>query len=180
MQLELRMLHRRLGGTFIYVTHDQEEALVMSDRVVVMRSGQVIQDGTPEKIYRDPQSRFVAEFIGETNVISAVVAETLIRTQDLDLNLLNQSASPDEVTSSIRPEHLNLAERRGERRPGQIHGEGELLDSIFLGPFYRHLVQLEDASVVVVQELALKEERREIGRQVTVFWSTANMTVLPS
>jgi spermidine/putrescine transport system ATP-binding protein len=180
MQLELRMLHRRLGGTFIYVTHDQEEALAMSDRVVVMRSGQVIQDGTPEKIYRDPQSRFVAEFIGETNVISAAVAETVTRAQNLDWNLTNQAASTDEVTISVRPEHLNLADQPGERRQDQVYVEGELLDSIFLGPFYRHLVQLEDASVVVVQELAVEERKIEIGAQVTVFWSPADMTVLPS
>jgi ABC-type Fe3+/spermidine/putrescine transport system ATPase subunit len=174
------MLHRSLGGTFIYVTHDQEEALAMSDRVVVMRSGQVIQDGTPEKIYRDPQSRFVAEFIGETNVISAAVAETVTRAQNLDWNLTNQAASTDEVTISVRPEHLNLADQPGERRQDQVYVEGELLDSIFLGPFYRHLVQLEDASVVVVQELAVEERKIEIGAQVTVFWSPADMTVLPS
>src|SRR2546425_155477 len=69
MQAELRSLQRQLGTTFLYVTHDQEEALTMSDTVVVMNQGQVAQIGTPEEVYRRPLSRFVAGFVGETNLL---------------------------------------------------------------------------------------------------------------
>ena len=68
MQLELKSMHERLGITFIYVTHDQEEALTMSDKVVVMSDGMIQQTGTPEEIYNEPENAFVADFIGESNI----------------------------------------------------------------------------------------------------------------
>ena len=113
MQLELRSLHRRLGGTFIYVTHDQEEALVMSNRVVIMRSGRIVQDGSPQDVYRHPRSRFVAEFIGETNLLTAQASQTTISLPRLGLQAPNNSSLTGEVCLSIRPEHLRLDEGAG-------------------------------------------------------------------
>ena len=73
MQVELKLLHAELGITFIYVTHDQEEAMTISDRIVVMQAGQIVQDGAPEEIYNSPANAFVAEFIGHSNVMEAMV-----------------------------------------------------------------------------------------------------------
>ncbi len=73
MQLELREMHDKLGITFIYVTHDQEEALTLSDRIVVMREGKIQQIGTPTDIYNEPQNCFVADFIGESNILDTTM-----------------------------------------------------------------------------------------------------------
>ena len=179
MQLELRALHRRLGGTFIYVTHDQEEALVMSDRVVIMRSGRIVQDGTPQDIYRNPRNRFVAEFIGETNLLAAQASETTISVPNLDLRIPNDSSVTGDVSLSIRPEHLRLDEGAGTVAAGRIGVEGELLDSIFLGSLYRHLVRLADGSILTVEELATDDRDDAIGSQVGVSWSPSDMAILP-
>ena len=179
MQLELRALHRRLGGTFIYVTHDQEEALVMSNRVVIMRSGRIVQDGTPQEIYRHPRTRFVAEFIGETNLLAAQAAEGVISVRALDLQIPNGSSIAGEVSLSIRPEHLRLDAGRVVAEAGRLSVGGELVDSIFLGSLYRHLVRLSDGSILTVEELATDDRDDTIGSRVRVSWSPSDMAILP-
>ena len=178
MQLELRALHRRLGGTFIYVTHDQEEALVMSNRVVIMRSGRIVQDGTPQDIYRHPQTRFVAEFIGETNLLTAQATEAEIKVQALDMRIPNGSSITGEVALSIRPEHLRLDADGRATEAGRLSVGGELLDSIFLGSLYRHLVRLTDGSILTVEELASDDRDDAIGSRVRVSWSPSDMAIL--
>lgn len=179
MQLELRALHRRLGGTFIYVTHDQEEALVMSNRVVIMRSGRIVQDGTPQDVYRHPQNRFVAEFIGETNLLAAQATETTISVRKLDLRIPNESSITGDVSLSIRPEHLRLDEQAGANKGVRLSVGGDLLDSIFLGSLYRHLVRLADGSILTVEELATEDRDDAIGSRVAVSWSPSDMAILP-
>ncbi|MCY3661512.1 MAG: ABC transporter ATP-binding protein [bacterium] len=179
MQLELRALHRRLGGTFIYVTHDQEEALVMSNRVVIMRSGRIVQDGTPQAIYRNPRNRFVAEFIGETNLLAAQATETAIIVRNLDLRIPNESNATGDVSLSIRPEHLRLDDGAGTTEGGRLSVGGELLDSIFLGSLYRHLVRLGDGTILTVQELATDDRDHAIGSRVVVSWSPSDTAILP-
>ena len=179
MQLEFRALHRRLGGTFIYVTHDQEEALVMSDRVVIMRSGQIVQDGTPQDVYRHPRNRFVAEFIGETNLLAAQASEGTISVPSLDLRIPNKSTRTGAVSLSIRPEHLRLDGGAGAAEAGRISVGGELLDSIFLGSLYRHLVRLADGSILTVEELAGDDRDEAVGSRVAVSWSAGDLAILP-
>ncbi|WP_431285669.1 ABC transporter ATP-binding protein [Humitalea sp. 24SJ18S-53] len=109
LQGELKRLQRRTGTTFVFVTHDQEEALAMSDRVAVFRDGQIDQVGTPEEVYRRPATRFVAEFVGETNILE-------VRTQHGQASIMNfggvmvpsQVALPDSATLSLRPESVAL------------------------------------------------------------------------
>jgi spermidine/putrescine transport system ATP-binding protein len=115
MQLELKTLQHALGIAFIFVTHDQEEALTMSDRIVVMRAGQIEQIGTPREIYRRPKNRFVAEFIGETNLFPVTVDRiegdtALARTADgVALNLPATGRTPGEqVTAILRPADFTL------------------------------------------------------------------------
>ncbi|WP_136646411.1 ABC transporter ATP-binding protein [Tabrizicola sp. YIM 78059] len=116
MQLELKSLQHSLGIAFIFVTHDQEEALTMSDRIVVMRAGKIEQIGTPREIYRQPRNRFVAEFIGETNLFPVTVdriqgAEALARTAEgVDLRLPAAGRKVGEVVTAIlRPTDFSLA-----------------------------------------------------------------------
>jgi spermidine/putrescine transport system ATP-binding protein len=115
MQLELKALQNNLGIAFIFVTHDQEEALTMSDRIVVMRAGQIEQIGTPRDIYRHPKNRFVAEFIGETNLFAVTVDridgdQALARTADgVGLHLPAAGRKPGEqVTAILRPADFTL------------------------------------------------------------------------
>ncbi len=124
MQLELKTLQNNLGIAFIFVTHDQEEALTMSDRIVVMRAGKIEQIGTPRDIYRHPKNRFVAEFIGETNLFPVTVARVegslaLARTVDgIQLHLPAAGRSVGEqVTAILRPADFTLG---GAGIPGRV------------------------------------------------------------
>ena len=87
MQIELKNMHKELGITFIFVTHDQEEALMMSDKIVVMSKGQIQQVGTPEEIYNKPQNAFVADFIGESNIFDGMKKEGMILYVMMTMNL---------------------------------------------------------------------------------------------
>ncbi|MDA8096782.1 MAG: polyamine ABC transporter ATP-binding protein, partial [Clostridia bacterium] len=120
MQLELKHLQRHLGITFVYVTHDQEEALIMSDRIGVMHAGVLEQIGTPDEIYERPATAFVADFIGETNLLPATVGQAngssvLLEMGDLRLRVptAGNLASGQHVTVAIRPEHLTLGPANG-------------------------------------------------------------------
>ncbi|MGH8434277.1 MAG: ABC transporter ATP-binding protein [Pseudomonas sp.] len=109
MQIELKRLQHETGITFIFVTHDQEEALTMSDRIAVINKGQVLQVGTPTEIYEAPVNRTVADFIGETNFLSAEALDSGVRLADGQL-LSAFSAKRGAVTLAIRPERVSLAE----------------------------------------------------------------------
>jgi len=120
MQLELKDLQQRVGITFIYVTHDQEEALTMSNRIAVMSKGKVLQIGTPLEIYEQPNSRFVADFIGETNFLGGVVEEVsegqaFVRLDELGCTLTGRCMGPlqrgERAAVSIRPEKMRIVEK---------------------------------------------------------------------
>ncbi len=133
MRIELKQLQKKLGITFIFVTHDQEEALTMSDRVAVLSAGRVEQIGTVDEIYYKPATRFVATFIGETNIVEAVVlgqSNGLTRCRlegGLELEVKNPPAAPGEsILLSLRPEKIRLARQKPEGInvfPGRVSGE---------------------------------------------------------
>ena len=135
---EVKELQRRLGVTTIMVTHDQEEALTMADRIVVMDHGVISQIGTPVEIYRDPASPFVADFVGTMNFLPAkVLAPTRLRLGDLELNLprgLDGLEADKEVTLCIRPEDLAVGDTAGDA-PNSATARVDALE--FLGAFYR-------------------------------------------
>ena len=117
MRHELKQIREQLGITFIFVTHDQEEALIMSDRIAVMSHGSLQQVGTPEEIYNHPENRFVADFVGETNLVQGVIRELCsdaacveYADQELSLAIQNENlfATEQQVHLSIRPEHINI------------------------------------------------------------------------
>jgi spermidine/putrescine transport system ATP-binding protein len=153
MQLELKELQQQVGITFVYVTHDQEEALTMSDRIAVMNKGRVLQVGTPEEIYERPGDRFVADFIGETNLIDGTVktvsgdkaaieiAPGLVITAATG----EQTRAGDSVTVALRPEKITIATTPGDDRavPGIVH------EVIYTGVDTRYLVRLGKAIVTV-------------------------------
>jgi len=131
MQLELKAMHRNLGITFVYVTHDQEEALTMSDRVVVMNDGVIQQVGTPKKIYDEPSNAFVANFIGESNILSGtMISDYNVSFCGATFRCLDKGFNKNEnVDLVIRPEDIEVGEE------GQL--EGKVIDVVFKGTFYQ-------------------------------------------
>ncbi|MEP9373592.1 ABC transporter ATP-binding protein [Mesorhizobium sp. KR1-2] len=142
---ELRAIVDRLGITTLYVTHDQEEALAMSDRVAVMRNGRIEQIGTPAEIYHCPQSRFVAQFIGSSNLVEGrVVAGGLDSSGDFWPLVLGPHLAPGEsITVLYRPEHIGVVQGGGGV-PGRIE------TTTFLGPVVRLSVKLASGRIVIV------------------------------
>jgi len=133
MQVELQEIHDRVESTFFYVTHDQDVAMSMSDRLAVMNEGGIEQIGTPKEIYREPESAFVADFIGDTNLLSGVVENTTHPPQleldgDLEVTVeLGESPVRGDALASIRPEELDVA----ESGTGVINGK--VVDRYFHG-----------------------------------------------
>jgi spermidine/putrescine transport system ATP-binding protein len=181
MQLELKQLQERVGITFIYVTHDQEEALTMSDRIAVMNAGKVLQIGTPEEIYENPETRFVADFIGETNFLEGTVAE--INGDDIVVSLEGQTAvkahcivpveKGQDVSVVIRPEKFSLSEN------GMMVGQVE--ETIYIGTDTRYIIRLTDKISVTVREQNLdprQARRYHVGDEVGLNWDPAHAQVL--
>jgi spermidine/putrescine transport system ATP-binding protein len=181
MQLELKALQAQVGITFIYVTHDQEEALTMSDRIAVMDAGRVLQVGTPYEIYEHPTTRFVADFIGETNFLEGEVIDVLgaLITVLVDSEVHVQATSDGHVqpgqavTVVIRPEKFNL------EAEGMV--KGKVKEIIYIGTDTRYIVQLSARTEVVIREQNIDPSRmgqvRE-GGEIGVAWNPAHALVL--
>jgi spermidine/putrescine transport system ATP-binding protein len=148
MQLELKRLQRRLGTTFVYVTHDQEEALTMSDRIAVMDRGRVLQVGAPEEIYERPATRFVADFLGEANLLDAYAADGGIRVGDHFIRVATEGrTSGAQLTVCLRPERVTLADS-GDGLPGVVE------EAIYAGCELKYVVRLADGQTLAVRSAA--------------------------
>lgn len=145
MQYELKEMQRDLGITFIFVTHDQEEAMVMSDRIVVMKDGIIQQMGTPKDIYNEPVNRYVANFIGESNIISGVyVKKNLVRFLDVDFPVVGYEFEDNEpVDVVIRPEDWDVVPLEKAKVIGLV------TSSIFKGVHYELCVDIAGTEYVV-------------------------------
>lgn len=145
MQYELKEMQRDLGITFIFVTHDQEEAMVMSDRIVVMKDGIIQQLGTPKDIYNEPVNRFVANFIGESNIVPGVyVQKNLVRFLDVDFECVGYVFEDNEpVDVVIRPEDWDVVPLKKAKLIGNV------TSSIFKGVHYELCVDLQGMEFVV-------------------------------
>ena len=120
MQLELKEMHRQLGITFIYVTHDQEEVLTMSDTIVIMKDGYIQQVGTPKKIYDEPANAFVANFIGESNIVDGVMLRDFrVRFSGQEFDCLDKGFEANEpIDVVVRPEDVDVV----KPEDGMLHG----------------------------------------------------------
>ena len=152
MQLELKRMHKELGITFIFVTHDQEEALTMSDKIVVMSKGMKQQEGTPEAIYRRPQNAFVADFIGESNIFNGhKIRKDTVRFMDREFTCEDNIPAETRVDVMIRPELVELT----EKGKGQL--DGEVISSVFKGKRYEITLQCGKNEVVAESASSLTE-----------------------
>nr|WP_257313668.1 ABC transporter ATP-binding protein [Shinella pollutisoli] len=181
MQLDIRDLHRRLGLTIVFVTHDQSEALTMSDRVAVFNKGKIEQIGTPRQVYDEPATRFVAEFIGETNLIEGVVArisggEAAVRLAsgaEIVSAVSGGVAEGATVYLSVRPERIELAEARNA-----AHNclETEVTDSVYQGDHLR--VELAAGSHPLIAKLGRRSREFEPGTKVFAAFSAGDCRVI--
>jgi len=159
MQVELKSIQKRVGITFIFVTHDQEEALTMSDRIAVFNEGKIVQVGTPAEIYETPASPFVAGFVGTSNLIDGEVAKRL---------------TGSEKMFSVRPEKIHLGSANDKPEANMISVDGVVRDVVYLGLFTRYLVETEGGVDLVVVEQNLKTTSMSVlsakGQKVRLFW----------
>lgn len=179
MQNELKALQRQLGITFIFVTHDQEEALTMSDRIVVMREGRIEQDGTPREIYEEPKNLFVASFIGEINIFSASVLYRIdaqrvranVEGRECDIYVQLQVNQGDQLNVLLRPEDLRVEEiNNSEQVDGII---GYVRERNYKGMTLESVVELENGKMVLVSEFFNEDDPdvdHSLNQKMAVTW----------
>jgi len=151
MQLELKNMHERLGITFIYVTHDQEEALTMSDKIVVMSEGKIQQIGTPEDIYNEPKNAFVADFIGESNIFNGIMTGKMkVRFCGAEFECLDDVEHGTKIDAVVRPEDVIIT------TPEQGAIKGEVISVVFKGVHYEITVVSGKNEIVIQSTKAAK------------------------
>ena len=179
MQLELKRLQRKLNITFIYVTHDQEEALTMSDRIAVMHDGILDQLGTPEEIYEQPQTKFVATFIGETNIFEGNIKElamgrVAVRIENGVIRGCGYGFSRNEyITVSVRPEKMRFS-------PVPVKGfqlEAQVKDYVYVGSVVKCIAVLQNGMEIKMDRLA-GEELPEPGSIIHPWWDEKDAVLL--
>lgn len=190
MQLEIKRLHSQLGITMLYVTHDQDEALTMSDRIVLMKDGRIEQQGRPEAIYFEPRTRFAASFIGHSNLLAGKVLArrdvsdgTSLQTALGTVVARHCGASLIEGADAsmlIRPENLEML--HGVDTPHGWNALNAIVDdSVVLGGVVRHFLRLADNSTLVVQELnRAGQHRPRRGDAVRAGWRIDDSRLLES
>lgn len=170
LQVEISRIHRELGLTFVYVTHDQEEALGMSDRIAVFRDGQIEQVGTPTEVYESPANSFVATFLGDSNVFSGSLKGDVLDTGWAEFKV-DPGASPGQQSTAmdlvVRPEHMSIGDP-----PAGPHNSitGGVISVMFQGAYRRVSVELANGLVCLVREPASVRSGVSIGDRVNVWW----------
>ena len=186
LQLEMRRLHADLGITFIYVTHDQEEALTMSDRIAVMNDGLIAQVGSPEDIYDRPCDRFVASFIGESNFLPGVVRgleDGLVVVECAGAIVRAYAAFPPstgaEVTLSTRPERMRFADGLAPDAAHRNRLRATVIEAVFAGERCRYQCQIEGGLPIVLKEPSGAGMRRHaVGETIEIAWPVADTIVV--
>jgi ABC-type Fe3+/spermidine/putrescine transport system ATPase subunit len=181
MRIEVRQLQQALGLTAIYVTHDQEEALAISDRVAVLRHGKVEQVDTPERIYRMPQTAFVAEFLGSTNIVRGIAKafdgrDTRVEAAGTEFTVRGEVAPPGApVLLSLRPEALRL----GDGSDGPLV-QARLALREFLGPVQRLHATLPDGTQLRISALSGAAFDAFPGAPLVLAYDPAQITAFPA
>jgi spermidine/putrescine transport system ATP-binding protein len=170
MQVELKKIQEELGITFIYVTHDQEEALTLSDRIAVMNDGQIEQIGPADELYKNPETKFVATFLGETNLFEGDVSAngTLVKCDEDDVTIESSANHMGkQATVSVRPEEIVMAD------PDSVLGyenewSGVIEDTVYKGSLRNYRVDIGSRTLDIERQINEGTEEFEAGEQVTV------------
>jgi spermidine/putrescine transport system ATP-binding protein len=181
MQVELKGIQREVGITFLYVTHDQEEALAMSDRIAVMEDGVVRQCGPPEEIYEHPVGPFVAGFIGVSNLLPGVTENGGVRLAGgamCDANVPPDCSRGQDVQLSVRPEKITI----DDLEQGMVSVPGTVVERVYVGTSTQVIVEIAEGVRLVALEQnfarARSDDRWEIGNRVTLGWHPEHALVL--
>jgi putative spermidine/putrescine transport system ATP-binding protein len=181
LQLEIKRIHGELGTTFVYVTHDQDEALVLSDRIAVFNNARIEQIGTPSDLYEHPASVFVARFLGESSLFYGTVEDA----GEVNSNNHRIVATRGEATRGaavavvVRPERITITP--GGPRPDGVNAvPGTAIQNIYFGSSRKVEVRLDDGSTVLVRESAGDITPVEPGQQIWLTFAPENATVLPA
>ena len=171
MQMELKEMHRTLGITFVYVTHDQEEALTLSDTIVVMNEGKIQQIGSPTDIYNEPCNAFVADFIGESNILNAVmVRDRLVKFMDKEFECIDEGFGENvEVDVVIRPEDVYII-----RNAEAAMFSGKVKSCTFKGVHYEMFVETPDGYEIMIQDY----NAFEVGQEVSLIVKPSDIHVM--
>ena len=180
MHEELKRIHRAIGSTFILVTHDQSEAITLSDRIAVMNGGRIVQLGAPNDIYYRPNSRFVASFVGHANFISGEVISASEGQAELAsgaLKLKGITTTPlskgTKATGVLRYEHVRLVSSNSGKGLS-----GTVTEVSFQGSTYRVIVKLESGATIIAEKSGDSVERPfAAGEQICVDWSDSNFAI---
>jgi putative spermidine/putrescine transport system ATP-binding protein len=168
MQIELKAIQGEVGITFIYVTHDQDEALTMSDRMAVFNEGHIQQIGTPAEVYEHPATRFVASFVGTSNLIRGEASHAILG---------------DAGTHAVRPEKIRIGRPDSEPAADEQMAQGRVREVIYLGSETRYLVSLDVGGELVVTQQNLETSSMEVltaqGEPVGLFWKRRHVLRLP-
>jgi ABC-type Fe3+/spermidine/putrescine transport system ATPase subunit len=189
MQIELRALQKRLGITAIYVTHDQEEALTLSDRIAVMDSGRISQLAEPIEIYRQPANRFVAQFIGRVNLLSGRVeaANGVLNFRDergasfqVPRGVAGAAGAGEALSLVLRPENVQI-DPPGEVDPQGIRWPGRILQAVYTGSVTDYVVEVAGGlQLLVEQQNTLGTPRHREGEEVQVYVDPAAIYSIPN
>ena len=167
MQIELKAIQAQVGITFIYVTHDQQEALVMSDRIAVFNGGRVEQVGSPADVYEHPNTTFVAGFVGTSNLLKGSAAETILGMDG---------------TFTVRPEKIRLGEPNDEVAGSEHSALGRIREVVYLGADTRYIVALDAGGELIVTQQNLQASSMEAlaaqGRSVRLVWAREHVLSL--
>ncbi len=169
MQLELKAMQKEVGITFIYVTHDQEEALTMSDKIIVMNYGQIQQIGSPTDIYNEPENAFVADFIGESNIFGGIMKKDfLVSYENIDLECLDKGFDEnEEIDMVIRPEDVNIV----SRDEAQI--KATVTSVVFKGVHYEMTLDVNG-----VEWLSHSTDKWEVGEEVGIYLTPDDIHIM--
>ncbi|WP_448955981.1 ABC transporter ATP-binding protein [Labrys neptuniae] len=181
LQLEIKRIHRELGTTFVYVTHDQEEALVLSDRIAVFNHGRIEQVGTGRELYDEPATLFVGKFIGESTTLRGSVetsgSETCLTIAGQKVVSHERLADGRQPVMLLRPEKLSLAPAEAGARAGRNSLSGQVSEAIYLGSSSKYQVVLADGSVAIVRA-PLESRPFAIGDAVDLCWASGDAKLL--
>jgi spermidine/putrescine ABC transporter ATP-binding subunit len=187
MQIELKQLHKRIGATILYVTHDQEEALTLSDRIIIFNEGRIAQVGTPDELYRLPENRFVADFIGETNFLTGKVLSTNGKVCKIQLEDRIDMIGPlrdnldvpkNWATYSLRPEKILIGDEVAEDTNAY---EAIVEEFLYLGEFTKYHLRI-GSSIELIAKSSNRMGRSILatGSKIKVGWDTLELLLVES
>jgi spermidine/putrescine transport system ATP-binding protein len=185
MQLELKSIQQELGTTFVYVTHDQEEAMILSDRIGIMSLGHLLQVGSPQEIYERPRDPFVADFVGVSNELELEVTSTepaagVVEAAGVRIRIPGSHAVGQKVRASLRPERIEVAadgvalDRLSDGTSALV---GTVAEAIYLGPTLQHVIDTP-VGQVLTSEAAGANVLREVGSTIRLSWRDDALLVL--